>query len=131
MKHHPAEHQHWQPAPQENFTGRAWFGPMAELPEQPTDVNILGVMFEPGARTDWHAHPGGQDLYVVTGAGRVQTAAGETVVIGPGDVVHSPPGEVHWHGAAPDSPMVHLSITNVGPTVWESRKVTDDEYTAG
>jgi hypothetical protein len=28
-----------------------------------------------------------------------------------GDVIHTPPDEWHWHGAAPDHYMTHLSIT--------------------
>ncbi len=100
-------------------------------PPNSADLNVLGVMFEPDARTDWHSHPGGQALYVVTGAGCVQAEGGETVAVGPGDVVYSPPGEVHWHGAAPESSMMHLSITDVGPYGWLPRKVTDDEYVSG
>ncbi len=130
MEHRPAQVQEWQAAPDEHFTGRAWFGPLVP-PAEPADLNVLGVMFERGARTDWHTHPGGQALYVVTGAGRVQTDGGETVAVGPGDVVYAPPGELHWHGAGPDSFMVHLSITHGGATEWLERKVTDDEYRSG
>ncbi len=130
MEYRPAEGQQWQPAPDEHFTGRVWLGPLAE-PANPADLNVLGVMFEPGARTDWHSHPGGQVLYIVSGAGRVQTEGGESVTVGPGDVVYSPPGEVHWHGAALESFMMHLSITDVGPYGWLPRKVTDDEYVSG
>ena len=88
---------------------------------------MIAVQFAPGARSDWHSHPGGQLLYVVSGAGRVQTEDGSTVRISAGDVVHSPPGERHWHGASPDSPMMHLSITTGGVAAWEE-KVSDEEY---
>ena len=125
MEHRTAREQQWQPAPEEHFTGRTWFGPMV-----PPDLalNVLEVLFEPGARTDWHTHPDGQALYVVSGSGRVQTQDGEAVRIGPGDVVYSPPGEVHWHGAGTDGPMVHFSLTGASPTEWVGRKVTDEEY---
>lgn len=126
MEHTPAESLRWEAAPAEHFTGRAWFGPLSQEEDRP--LNALGVLFEPAARTDWHTHPEGQVLYVVSGAGRVQTAAGEMVEIGPGDVVHSPPGEEHWHGAAPGSYMVHLSLTTGGATEWTGRAVSDDEY---
>ena len=88
---------------------------------------MIAVQFAPGARSDWHRHPGGQLLYVVSGAGLVQTEDGTTSRISPGDVVHAPAGELHWHGAAPDSPMMHLSITSGGATAWEG-KVSDEEY---
>lgn len=129
MEHTPAERLDWVEAPAENFTGRAWFGSLSQAEDRP--LNALGVLFEPAARTDWHTHPEGQVLYVVSGAGRVQTADGETVEIGPGDVVHSPPGEEHWHGAAPNSYMMHLSLTTGGATRWTGRKVSDAEYERG
>lgn len=124
MEHTPASQLRWDPAPEDNFTGRAWFGPLS----QQGPLNALGVLFEPGARTDWHSHPEGQVLYVASGAGRVQNEEGETVEVGPGDVVYSPPGELHWHGAGPDSYMMHLSLTTGGATEWAPRKVTEEEY---
>lgn len=129
MGHQPAESVSWQPAGSDHFTGEVWFGPM-HSPSSPDGVNVLGVSFAPGARSDWHSHPGGQVLYVVSGVARVQTEGGKRVTAGPGDTVHAEPGEVHWHGAAPDSPMVHLSITAGGPTQWLPLKVTDEEYGA-
>lgn len=115
----------WKAAPSEHFTGRVWFGPLSHDPDA---LNALGVLFEPGARTDWHTHPAGQVLYVVSGAGKVQTDAGETVVVGPGDVVYSPPGERHWHGSTPDSFMMHLSLTTGGATEWDVDKVSEEDY---
>jgi quercetin dioxygenase-like cupin family protein len=124
MHHTAAEKIAWIPAPGEHFTGRVWFGPLSNTEE---GINALAVQFEPGARTDWHSHPEGQVLYVVHGAGMVQNDVGTTVEVSPGDVVYAPPGEVHWHGAAPASPMMHLSLT-IGSASWEPRKVTDEEY---
>lgn len=117
----------WEPAPEEHFTGKVRFGPH-HAPAHPTDLNVLGVTFEPGARTDWHTHPEGQALYVVTGRARVGNRNGEVVDAGPGDTVYAPPGETHWHGATPHSPMTHLSITYGGPTEWLPEKVSDEEY---
>lgn len=129
MHHETADETTWDPAPEEHFTGRAWFGPL-HRPGDALDLNVLGVRFEAAARTDWHTHPAGQVLYVVAGTALVQTESGETVAAGPGDAVHAPAGEMHWHGAGPDAPMVHLSITHGGPTEWSDRKVTDEEYGA-
>lgn len=125
MDHKPAEQIEWSPAPAEHFTGKVLMGPLSHDPEA---LNALGVQFEPAARTDWHSHPAGQVLYVVSGTGRVGTDGGNTVEVSPGDVVYAPPGEVHWHGAGPQSPMMHLSLTTGDATEWTSRKVTDEEY---
>jgi len=126
MDHTPSEEIEWQASPAEHFTGDVWFGPLSHATEK--GLKALGVQFTPGARTDWHHHPDGQVLYVVNGAGLVQTDDGETVEISAGDVVYAPPGELHWHGARPDSPMMHLSLTTGDATVWSPRKVTDEEY---
>ncbi len=126
MQHRPAESIDWVPAPAEHFTGEVWFGPLSH--EREDGLNALAVHFAPGARTDWHTHPDGQVLYGVSGSGLVQTDAGETVSLTPGDVVYSPAGERHWHGAAPNSHLVHLSLTTGGPTEWFADKVTDEEY---
>lgn len=127
MKHRPAGEVAWTSAGHEHFTGEVVFGPHTDEPQGPDDINVLGVRFDAAARTDWHRHPGGQVLYVLSGEARVGTE-GETVVAGPGDAVSTPPGELHWHGAGPDGPMTHLSITHMGATEWLPRKVTDEEY---
>jgi len=121
------EQMAWNPAPPDNFTGRVWFGPIAP-PSAPEDLSVLGVLFEPGARSHWHRHPEGQVLVVISGAGRVGTEAGELVEIGAGDAVVTPPQELHWHGAGPTNFMFHLSLTTGGPTQWTGQAVTDSEY---
>lgn len=128
MEHTTSADIEWAPSPEEHFTGRVWFGPLSQVQGA---LNALAVQFSPGARTDWHEHPDGQVLYVTSGTGRVQTEGGDTVHVTAGDVVYAPPGEVHWHGAAPGSPMMHLSLTTGGATRWHPRKVTDEEYLSG
>ncbi|MDE0290137.1 MAG: cupin domain-containing protein, partial [bacterium] len=124
MEHWKPADVEWEKAPSETFTGEVLFGPV----RNDGVLNILAVSFAPGARTDWHHHPEGQVLYVTNGAGLVQNDEGVAVEISTGDLVHAPPGEVHWHGALADSPMTHMSHTTGGGTVWEPRKVTDEEY---
>jgi len=126
--HRKARDVEWKPAGSEHFTGEVSFGSL-HAPTDAADLNVLGVRFAPGARSDWHSHPGGQVLYVVEGTARVQ-AEGETVVVaGPGDAIHAAAGVVHWHGAGPDAPMIHLSITHAA-TEWLPRKVSDAEFGA-
>ena len=127
MDHTDAKDLIWEPAPADHFTGSVRFGAHYS-PQDPEDLNVLGVHFSPGARTDWHSHPGGQVIYVTEGAGYVVNRAGERAEITAGDVVHAPPGELHWHGARPDSHMVHLSLTWRGATEWDSSKVSDEDY---
>jgi quercetin dioxygenase-like cupin family protein len=42
-------------------------------------------------------------------------------------VIHTPPGEEHWHGAADDRFMAHLALWETDGTVWGAH-VTDAEY---
>lgn len=128
MYHVAASALEWEPAPEEWFSGDVWFGSLAP-PSTPDALNVLGVMFSPGARTAWHHHPEGQVLHFTQGAGLVVNEAGDRVRATAGDTVIIEAGEVHWHGAASHSHAMHLSITTGGATVWIGRKVTDDEYT--
>ena len=88
------------------------------------------VTFESGARTAWHTHPLGQTLIVTAGCGRVQREGGPIETIHPGDIVWFPPGEKHWHGAAPNTAMTHIAIAELldGKAVDWMEKVTEEQY---
>ena len=90
------------------------------------------VTFEPGARTAWHTHPLGQTLIVTAGCGRAQRWGGPIEEIRPGDVVWFPPGEKHWHGAAPTTAMTHIAIQEQldGKAVDWMEHVSDEQYGA-
>lgn len=93
----------------EYFTGTVRLDPLFEAPEPARAVGA-SVTFEPGARTAWHTHPLGQTLIVTFGCGLVQRWGGPIEEVRPGDVVWFPPGEKHWHGAAPTTAMSHIAI---------------------
>lgn len=119
-------------APAARFTGDAWLDVVA-AGEEPSRVRVSVVRFAPGARNAWHAHAVGQTLHVTEGIGRVQARGGDVIAIRAGDTIQTPPGEWHWHGAAPDHFMTHLAIWEAPPNGPESEwgaKVTDLEYLA-
>ena len=94
------------------------------------DTQAYDVRFEAGARTYWHSHPGGQLLFVTGGTGYYQEKGEPARLLSPGNVVEIPPDVVHWHGAAPDSPFIHLGMSthvHLGPALWVG-PVTDKEY---
>lgn len=113
------------------FTGNVWLDPIADAPE-PARIKGARVSFEPGARTAWHTHPLGQTLHVLTGVGRVQKEGEPVREIRAGDTVWIPPGEKHWHGAAPTTTMVHLALQEALDGVQADwlEKVSDDDYLA-
>src|SRR5918998_1572116 len=96
-------------APADRFTGDAWVDRLTSA-EPPSRIRVNVVRFAPGARNAWHAHAVGQTLHVTEGVGRVKARGGEVFEIRAGDTVHTPPGEWHWHGAAPDRFMTHLAM---------------------
>lgn len=115
--------------PAEWFTGAVW---MDASPAGPSpDASVFRVFFEPGARTNWHTHPEGQILFVLTGTCRVAREGAPPVEVGAGGVVYFAPGEKHWHGADPDSYMVHAAVSpaadSTGGTDW-LEPVTDGQY---
>ncbi|NVZ69404.1 (R)-mandelonitrile lyase [Pseudomonas costantinii] len=113
----------------EYFSGRVRVDPLFPASEE---VNASGayVSFEAGARSAWHTHPAGQRLVVVSGVGLTQEWGKPVQQILPGDVIVCPPGVKHWHGAAPNSAMMHLAVTGTvdGKNVQWLEKVTDAEY---
>ena len=115
--------------PADWFTGAVRIDPLFQAPA-PARVAGASVTFEPGARTAWHTHPLGQTLIVTAGAGLVQHEGGPVESIYPGDVVWFPPGEKHWHGAAPKTAMTHIAIQEAldGKVVDWMEKVTDEQY---
>src|SRR3972149_6347260 len=98
MTHRKAADVAWTPAGPEHFTGEVRFGPL-HTPHEPADLNVLAVGFAAGApdlnvlavgfaagaRSDWHSHPAGQVLYVVSGTALVHAEGESTVVARPGD----------------------------------------------
>ena len=116
-------------APAEYFTGAVRIDPLFEASDPARAVGA-SVTFEPGARTAWHSHPLGQTLLVTAGCGRVQRWGGPIEDIRPGDVIWFPPGEKHWHGAAPTIAMTHIAIQErlAGLTVDWMEQESSEQY---
>lgn len=113
----------------DNFTGAVSLNYLVQT-DTIHNANIGSVTFEPGARTHWHYHKGGQILLVTEGKGFYQEKGKAIKIIKKGDVVKCHPNIEHWHGATPNNEMTHIAIgtnTNVGGAVW-LRAVTDEEY---
>ena len=79
--------------------------------------HVLLVTLPAGVHAHWHRHPGGQFLYVTDGRGRIATRRGLVAELGVGDLVHAPPSEEHWHGAAADESVTYLAFS-LGNTEW-------------
>jgi quercetin dioxygenase-like cupin family protein len=120
--------------PPDRFTGDVWVDIIASGKE-PSPLRVNVVRFAPGARNAWHSHALGQTLHVTEGRGLIQARGGEVIEIRPGDTIYTPPGEWHWHGAAPDHFMTHLAMWEApadggGPESEWGDHVSDAEYSA-
>lgn len=62
------------------------------------------MRFEAGSRSPAHDHPGGEEIYVVSGEGRLDGLA-----FGPGDFIHTPPGEGHTLHALSEV-VIHVNL---------------------
>jgi len=100
------------------FTGHVTLDMLLEAPGGAMPDTAL-VHFEDGAVTFWHAHPGGQMLFLRDGEGRVGNED-EVQTLQPGDLVFAPADERHWHGAAEGRACTFLALT-WGTTAWEEQ----------
>jgi len=120
-------------APAETFAGDAWVD-LIVRGEAPSRLRAALVRFAPGARNAWHRHAVGQTVHVTEGVGRIQSRGAGVVEMRAGDTVVTPPGEWHWHGAAPDRFMTHLALWEApegdGPETEWGDQVSDEEYAA-
>jgi quercetin dioxygenase-like cupin family protein len=121
-----------QQGPAEYFTGSVRINPLFPA-NAPSRTSGASVTFEPGAHSAWHTHPLGQTLIVTAGTGWVQQEGGEKQEIRPGDVIWTPPGVKHWHGATATDRLTHIAIQESldGKNVEWMEKVSDEQYQAG
>ena len=125
MKRFQAQDVGFEPADPKNFVGEARVKRM-QLAE---GTAVFLVEFEPGGRTNWHAHSAPQLLLVNEGRGLVQKWGEPVVELRAGDAITIEPNEKHWHGAAPSSRMAHFAVNLNVTTTW-FEPVSDDQYRA-
>lgn len=110
----------------DTFYGEVWADPVMPKTD---DVMINNVFFPPDTRTHWHTHEHGQILQVIAGKGWVCLEGEKAQPIRAGDTVWIPSDEVHWHGAASNSYLLHTAIS-LGKTSWQN-EVTPEQFTEG
>ncbi len=96
----------------ESYVSDIFTGPVTRQPVAPNsrDYNVNIINFAKGIRNKPHTHESDQVLIVTAGTGIV-AAEGKERVVTTGDVILIPAGEVHWHGATPDSDFSHIAMT--------------------
>jgi mannose-6-phosphate isomerase-like protein (cupin superfamily) len=112
--------------PSVQATGVYTMKPVAEIPinGQPAP----GAIWQPGMRSYWHCHAGGQIMMVFEGTGRVQRRGERIRVLHKGETEYAGPGVEHWHGGAPDA-SAHFFQASISPAgVYWMEEVSRDDY---
>jgi quercetin dioxygenase-like cupin family protein len=91
-----------------------------------TAVRTTRLRFPKGSRSNWHSHSWGQLLMIEEGKGRTQVRGGPVNEMLPGQPWWTAANVEHWHGAAPDSDALQLTIYE-GTVKW-LEPVTDQQY---
>ncbi len=118
-----------QRVPTNTFTGVAYVQTLVQA-DSAFNIPIANVTFEPGARTYWHSHAGGQVIMAMGGIGYYQEKGKPIQVLKKGDVVKCPSDIPHWHGASPHTGFVQVAITPNTPRgrVKWMQAVSEQEY---
>jgi quercetin dioxygenase-like cupin family protein len=111
-----------------NHTGEIWLSELVQG-DSTFDPTIAQATYGPGARLDWHIHPGGQVLLITEGTGYYEERGKPIRIVHKGDIIKCAPGVEHWHGAAPGSTFAYIAVTpsQKGKTIW-LEPVTDKDY---
>ncbi|MGZ3898269.1 MAG: cupin domain-containing protein [Flavisolibacter sp.] len=112
----------------DNYTGTIWLNELNH-PDSNFTFSLAQAVYAPGAKLDWHIHPGGQYLLITEGTGYYQEKGKPGKIVHKGDIIQCLPGIEHWHGAAPHSRFAYVAVTPIskGKTIW-LKSVTDEEY---
>ena len=111
-----------------NHTGKIWLNEL-NVGDSTFDAGIAIATYAPGAKLNWHIHPGGQVLLITEGAGYYQERGKPIRIVHKGDVIKCAPGVEHWHGATPKSTFAYIAVTPTqkGKTIW-LEPVSDKDY---
>jgi 4-carboxymuconolactone decarboxylase len=115
--------------PNSNFTGKVSVKMHTDA-KNGLNCSLGSVTFEPGARSNWHSHPGGQILLVTEGTAWYQEKGKAKRAIQTGEAVTCLPNIEHWHGASPEGKMTHMAVgpnSDHGSVTWLG-KVSDEVY---
>lgn len=85
------------------------------------DFSVDFIHFKKGVRNKFHKHSSDQVLLVTRGEGVFATKK-KKFNLQKGDIVLSPKGEIHYHGASPGREFTHVSITKAHTKLTQMEK---------
>lgn len=118
----------WTKGPAERFTGNVWVEYLVN--DSINDLLTSRVLFEAGARSNWHYHSGKQIIFGVDGEGYYMEKGKPIKILKKGDVVIIEPGTIHSHGSIHSKNFIQAVMMNGirerNATTWLTR-VTEEE----
>jgi quercetin dioxygenase-like cupin family protein len=130
-----AEQAQQQPScpggPLENFVTGTGEGGVLSPEAVANGAPMSGRSWDPGSRSYWHCHGGGQFVIVMEGIGRAQKRGERMRDLKVGDIEFALPGVEHWHGASSTTAARHLNQTlsyGGGTGTYWMEEVSDADY---
>lgn len=118
----------WTKGPSDRFTGTVWVEYFVN--DTINDFLASKVLFEPGARSNWHWHLGRQIILGVDGEGYYKEKGKPIRILKKGDVVVIEPGTVHSHGSVHAKKFLQAVMMNDirkrNATIWLERVTEED-----
>ena len=109
----------WSKGAPERFKGDVWVEYF--INDTISDFVSSRVLFEPGARSNWHKHSGKQIVFAVEGEGYLKEKGKPITLLKKGDVVVIEPGTIHSHGSFKKRFIQGIMMNDVGKketTTW-------------
>ncbi len=109
----------WSKGAPERFKGDVWVEYF--INDTISDFVSSRVLFEPGARSNWHKHSGKQIVFAVEGEGYLKEKGKPITLLKKGDVVVIEPGTIHSHGSINQRFTQGIMMNDVGKketTTW-------------
>ena len=109
----------WSKGASERFKGDVWVEYF--INDTISDFVSSRVLFEPGARSNWHKHSGKQIVFAVEGEGYLKEKGKPITILKKGDVVVIKPGTIHSHGSINKRFTQGIMMNDVGKketTTW-------------
>src|SRR5690349_19922630 len=114
--------------PADRLAGNVWVDTIVR--DTIKDYLVSTVLFEPGARSNWHYHLGKQIIFVIDGDGYYKAKGKPMMKLKKGDVVVIEPRTVHSHGSINGKSFTQAVMMNDikrdDATTWLN-KVTEEE----
>lgn len=115
----PPTNGKWTKGASDRFKGDAWVEYFTN--DTVSDFLSSRVMFDIGARSNWHKHSGKQIVFAVEGEGYLKEKGKPITILKKGDVVVIEPGTIHSHGSINKQFMQGIMMNDIGKketTTW-------------